>query len=49
MDNTLNMAETKQAEHAAPLFKRLIRMRETGLILIILALFVTMSFASPFF
>ncbi|KUP91638.1 ABC transporter permease [Tritonibacter horizontis] len=49
MDNTLNMAETKQAEHAAPLFKRLIRMRETGLILIILALFVTMSFASPYF
>lgn len=33
------------AEH----LKRLLKMRETGLILIILALFVAMSFASPFF
>ena len=31
------------------LLKRLLRMRETGLILIILALFVAMSFASPYF
>ncbi|WP_322096527.1 ABC transporter permease [Pelagibius marinus] len=31
------------------LLKRLLRMRETGLILIILALFVVMSFASPYF
>jgi ribose transport system permease protein len=41
-------------EHRAPrelagLFKRLVRMRETGLILIILALFAAMSFASPYF
>jgi ribose transport system permease protein len=31
------------------LLKRLFRMRETGLVLIILALFVVMSFASPYF
>lgn len=31
------------------LLKRLLRMRETGLILIIFALFVVMSFASPYF
>ncbi|MGF1622638.1 MAG: ABC transporter permease [Rhodomicrobiaceae bacterium] len=31
------------------LLKRLLRMRETGLILIILTLFVVMSFASPYF
>ena len=31
------------------IIRRLLRMRETGLILIILALFVVMSFASPYF
>lgn len=51
------MSDTVQIEKA-PLaggrdgdgaIRRLLRMRETGLILIILALFVAMSFASPYF
>lgn len=34
---------------AVPLWRRMLRMRETGLIIIILALFIGMSFASPYF
>lgn len=38
-----------QYGNEVPFFKRLLRMRETGLILIILSLFVIMTFASPYF
>jgi len=48
MDNTVNLTQTAPADNP-PLLKRLFRMRETGLIVIILALFVIMSFASPYF
>jgi ribose transport system permease protein len=52
-EETMAMTVARE-EHRAPrelagLFKRLVRMRETGLILIILALFAAMSFASPYF
>ena len=32
-----------------PIWRRMLKMRETGLIIIILALFIGMSFASPYF
>ncbi len=48
MDNTVNLAQTGATDNT-PLLKRLFRMRETGLIVIILALFLIMSFASPYF
>jgi ribose transport system permease protein len=41
--------EKKAPSGVIGLLKRLFRMRETGLILIIVALFVVMSFASPYF
>jgi ribose transport system permease protein len=41
--------EQRQARNTTGGLKRLLRMRETGLILIILALFLAMSFASPYF
>lgn len=51
MDTTVNLTAqgAKPQGEAAPLFRRLLRMRETGLIVIILALFVVMTFASPYF
>ncbi|MBO9403319.1 ABC transporter permease [Shimia sp. R9_3] len=48
MDNTVNLAQAGATDNT-PLLKRLFRMRETGLIVIILALFLIMSFASPYF
>nr|WP_321250093.1 ABC transporter permease [uncultured Ruegeria sp.] len=48
MDNTVNLTQAGPAESIPPL-KRLFQMRETGLIVIILALFLIMSFASPYF
>ncbi len=48
MDNTVNLAQAGTTDNT-PLLKRLFRMRETGLIVIILALFLIMSFASPYF
>ncbi len=48
MDNTVNLTQAGTAESIPPL-KRLFHMRETGLIVIILALFLIMSFASPYF
>ncbi|WP_171126962.1 MULTISPECIES: ABC transporter permease [unclassified Ruegeria] len=48
MDNTVNLAQADAADNM-PFLKRLFRMRETGLIVIILALFLIMSFASPYF
>ena len=41
--------ERRSSGDFAGALRRLLRMRETGLILIILALFVAMSFASPYF
>jgi len=38
-----------EVAEAVPLWRRMLRMRETGLIIIILALFIGMSFASPYF
>lgn len=38
-----------EVTEALPLWRRMLRMRETGLIVIILALFIGMSFASPYF
>ncbi len=49
MDHTVNMPTTAKADPSVSLVKRLLKMRETGLILIILALFIGMSFASPYF
>ncbi|PSL17832.1 ABC transporter permease [Shimia abyssi] len=50
MDSTANLAgEGTVSAEAAPFYKRLLRMRETGLIVIILGLFFIMSFASPYF
>lgn len=48
MDNTVNLAQAGTTD-STPFLKRLFRMRETGLIVIILALFLIMSFASPYF
>ncbi len=48
MDNTVNLTQPGETD-GIPLLKRLFRMRETGLIVIILALFLIMSFASPYF
>ncbi|WP_108859533.1 ABC transporter permease [Ruegeria sp. Alg231-54] len=48
MDNTVNLTPAGSSD-SAPLLKRMLRMRETGLIVIILGLFVIMSFASPYF
>ncbi len=48
MDNTVNLTQPGETD-GTPLLKRMIRMRETGLIVIILALFLIMSFASPYF
>jgi ribose transport system permease protein len=42
-------AERPSGSGPIEMIKRLLRMRETGLVLIILALFVVMSFASPYF
>ena len=49
MDHTVNMPTTGKGDPSVSLVKRLLKMRETGLILIILALFIGMSFASPYF
>lgn len=51
MATTVTPAEEERQSPAGmiALLKRLARMRETGLILIILTLFVVMSFASPYF
>ncbi len=46
---TVAREEHRTSGELAGLLKRLVRMRETGLILIILALFAAMSFASPYF
>ena len=48
MDNTVNLTQAGETD-GAPLLKRMFRMRETGLIVVILALFLIMSFASPYF
>ncbi len=48
MDNTVNLTQPGETD-GTPLLKRMFRMRETGLIVIILALFLIMSFASPYF
>lgn len=51
-ENKMSVAAIKNADRPvmpAGLFTRALRMRETGLILIILALFIVMSFASPYF
>ncbi len=48
MDNTVNLTQAGVTD-STPFLKRLLRMRETGLIVIILALFLIMSFASPYF
>lgn len=48
MDNTVNISSETPVMNASFL-KRVLRMRETGLIVIILALFLIMSFASPYF
>ena len=47
MENSIEL--TAAAKQGANPVKKFLRMRETGLILIILALFVAMSFASPYF
>jgi ribose transport system permease protein len=49
MAMTVAREEHRTSGELAGLLKRLVRMRETGLILIILALFAAMSFASPYF
>ena len=49
MDHTVNMPTTGKGDPSVSLVKRVLKMRETGLILIILALFIGMSFASPYF
>jgi ribose transport system permease protein len=41
--------ERQSSGGLADTLRRLLRMRETGLVLIILALFIAMSFASPYF
>lgn len=48
MDNTVNISSEGPVMNATFL-RRVLRMRETGLVLIILALFLIMSFASPYF
>ena len=52
--NRMTMTTPSENDRARPgrhldTLRRLLRMRETGLVLIILALFVVMSFASPYF
>lgn len=49
MQKTLEMATPATAAPAVHPLMKLLRMRETGLILIIIAMFVVMSFASPYF
>lgn len=50
MDSTVNLTEAgADAKQKVSLFKRLLKMRETGLIVIILSLFIIMTFASPYF
>ncbi|UUP18130.1 Ribose import permease protein RbsC [Nitratireductor thuwali] len=49
MTTVPSQKEHRSGDGVASLLKRLLRMRETGLILIILALFIAMSFASPYF
>lgn len=50
MENAVSLAETQASKaHGVPFWRKLLKMRETGLIVIILALFVVMSFASPYF
>lgn len=50
MDNVANAAsEQIEPNGISQMIKRLFRMRETGLITIILMLFIVMSFASPYF
>lgn len=48
MDNTVSISSETPVMNSSFL-KRVLRMRETGLIVIILALFLIMSFASPYF
>jgi ribose transport system permease protein len=49
MTITTREDEHRSSGELAGIFRRLVRMRETGLILIILILFAAMSFASPYF
>lgn len=50
MENAVSLAETQASKaQGVPFWRKLLKMRETGLIVIILALFVVMSFASPYF
>jgi ribose transport system permease protein len=50
MDSTVNIdSHNGGATDSVPLIKRLLKMRETGLIVIILTLFLVMTFASPYF
>lgn len=50
MDSTTNISGTDAGTPGNfPFYKRMMKMRETGLIVIILALFLIMSFASPYF
>lgn len=51
MDGTVNVAAPGAAARGGDptVLRRLLRMRETGLLLIILILFVIMTFASPYF
>ncbi|CTQ55885.1 Ribose transport system permease protein RbsC [Roseibium album] len=50
MEDTVSLTETPDAKsEGGSLIRRILRMRETGLIAIILLLFIVMSFASPYF
>ncbi|WP_369410526.1 ABC transporter permease [Parasedimentitalea denitrificans] len=49
MDNSMEIAAPAPAEPTTSTLHKLLRMRETGLIAIILVMFVIMSFASPYF
>jgi ribose transport system permease protein len=47
--NAASRIADQRAADALPIWRRMLKMRETGLIIIILALFIGMSFASPYF
>jgi ribose transport system permease protein len=50
MEDTVSLTETPGAKNeGGSLIRRILRMRETGLVAIILLLFIVMSFASPYF
>ena len=49
VENSMNMTAPAPVQATASTLRKLLRMRETGLIAIILVMFVVMSFASPYF